>query len=149
MLTFTCDIAFEAIGADSDNPLENDVRNTSESEVLDRLHALQAAYCMILLQTWEGSEESKRRARRSRYTDIIGVLRSVCSDDLIHWDVNMYIDSQPSAATWKDFAVTEEMIRTTYAYSGYVGIGFHVFSCLLCVVENIIRRTADFVRHGG
>lgn len=42
----------------------------------DRLGLLQAAYCICLLQTWEGSRESKRRIRRHRYNSIIWV--SIC-----------------------------------------------------------------------
>ena len=39
----------------------------------DRLGLLQAAYCICLLQTWEGSKESKRRIRRHRYNSLIWV----------------------------------------------------------------------------
>ncbi len=34
---------------------------------------LQAGYCVCLLQTWEGSKESKRRVRRNRYNCLIWV----------------------------------------------------------------------------
>ncbi|GIZ43400.1 hypothetical protein CKM354_000662800 [Cercospora kikuchii] len=96
----------------TDDPLqtENSVQNSAKLQ--ERLDALRAAYCVILLQTWEGTEAAKRRARRSRYTDIIGVFRSVCNEDISHGDLSRYTQGPSRVQAWKEFALREELIRT-------------------------------------
>jgi hypothetical protein len=49
-----------------DNPVSQQFRKR-------HLEILQAAYCVVLYQTWEGSKESKRRIRRLRYSAIVSV----------------------------------------------------------------------------
>lgn len=101
----------------TDRPLPLQPESATDEAIQGRLDALRAGYCMILLQSWEGTGEAKRRARRSRYTEIIGVFRSICGSDLTHGDLNDYLDDPPSSAKWKSFAVIEELIRTsTYIF---------------------------------
>lgn len=96
----------------NDDPLQTQVYNEAGTFLHERLDALRTAYCVILLQTWEGSETAKRRTRRSRYTDIIGVFRSVCSEDITHGDLSAYTNTTFDVAAWKVFAKREELIRT-------------------------------------
>ncbi|KAF2218090.1 hypothetical protein CERZMDRAFT_30941 [Cercospora zeae-maydis SCOH1-5] len=96
----------------TDDPLQIEPSDQSSNALRERLDALRAAYCVILLQTWEGAEAAKRRARRSRYTDIIGVFRSVCNDDISHGDLSRYLQGPSRVEAWKEFAIKEELIRT-------------------------------------
>ncbi|KAK3050452.1 hypothetical protein LTR09_008363 [Extremus antarcticus] len=96
----------------SDDPLPYDPQDITNPGLRDRLHALQAAYCCILLQTLEGSAAAKRRARRSRYTDSLGAFRSVCSTAVTHGNLLSYLDHPDPDTVWRQFAMKEELIRT-------------------------------------
>lgn len=96
----------------NDDPLPCDPQDVTNPVLQDRLDAMRAAYCAILLQTWEGTEEAKRRARRSRYTDIIGAFRSVCSRSVTHGDLQSYFIYSNPEISWKQFSMREELIRT-------------------------------------
>lgn len=61
----------EAFSGAMCNNLKNN--NLREVRLKNRLGILQGAYCVCLLQTWEGSKESKRRIRRDRYNSLIWV----------------------------------------------------------------------------
>ena len=57
---------------------DQDISNTwKEPTDTDRrgahLQTLQAAYCVCLYQTWEGSKRSKRRVLRQRSNDLVYV----------------------------------------------------------------------------
>lgn len=96
----------------NDDPLPCDPQDVTNPVLQDRLDAMRAAYCVILLQTWEGTEEAKRRARRSRYTDIIGAFRSVCCRSVTHGDLQAYFIYSNPEISWKQFSMREELIRT-------------------------------------
>lgn len=64
-MIFSCDELFSEADP-GDNWLERPA-------VRRRFELLQAAYFVCLLQNWEGSEESKRRIRRHRYSTVIAV----------------------------------------------------------------------------
>ncbi|EME43900.1 hypothetical protein DOTSEDRAFT_71641 [Dothistroma septosporum NZE10] len=96
----------------SDDPLQIPVSALNVAPLRERLNALRTAYCVILLQTWEGTEAAKRRARRSRYADIIGVFRSVCNEDITHGDLSYYTELPADTDAWVAFALKEELIRT-------------------------------------
>ncbi|KAI5366188.1 hypothetical protein Slin15195_G077110 [Septoria linicola] len=93
----------------SDDPLQPHPGGEHSSTLRKRLDALRTAYCVVLLQTWEGNDTAKRRVGRSRYTDVIGVFRSVCDEDISHGNLSYYVASEEA---WKAFALTEELIRT-------------------------------------
>jgi hypothetical protein len=95
-----------------DETWPSDPRDVNNIDLQQRLHALQAAYCTILLQTWEGTPEAKRRARRSRYTDIIGAFRGVCTRSITHGSLNHYLEHADAEAAWRTFVIKEELIRT-------------------------------------
>lgn len=40
-----------------------------------RMHTLQAAYMVCLYQNWEGTDASKRRIRRYRFSTVVSVRR--------------------------------------------------------------------------
>lgn len=46
---------------------------------ISRIQALQAAYMVCLYQGWEGTEVSKRRIRRFRFSTVISVLNQPSS----------------------------------------------------------------------
>lgn len=57
----------------SDYRLPMSKEDRSDTDVRNQLEILLAAYCVCLYQTWEGTRISKRRTRRLRYHQIIGV----------------------------------------------------------------------------
>jgi hypothetical protein len=95
-----------------DDTLPFDPQDVTNPELQLCLDALKTAYLCIVLQTWEGTEEAKRRARRSRYTDIIGAYRSLCSKTITHGDIRSYIGQPDPQRSWKQFAVKEALIRS-------------------------------------
>ena len=112
---------FEAVEEwvfDDDNfcedPMEHD---TDDTKIRSKLDAIRAAYCVVLYQTWEGSEESKRRIRRTRYTHLINVSRSIGYSNACHDDLKRYVNEGPTLSNWKQFSLKEEIIRTlTYVF---------------------------------
>jgi hypothetical protein len=47
------------------------------------IEILQAAYCVCLYQTWEGSKRSKRRVLRQRFNDLVYVSRPWVVDPML------------------------------------------------------------------
>lgn len=83
-----------------------------EFEMETRLNALRAAYAIVLLMTWEGSCEQKKRARRTRFSQTIAVARSLCPSPVSHGCLRSYTDAGDRVQSWKKFILTEELIRT-------------------------------------
>ena len=73
-----------------------------------KLRALQAAYMVCLYQNWEGTNSSKRRIRRYRYSTVVAAARDTGISNARHPDYN-----QQSLCdfSFSSFAVTEELIR--------------------------------------
>ena len=112
---------FEAVEEwvfDDDNFCEDPIEHeTDDTKIRSRLDAVRAAYCVVLYQTWEGSEESKRRIRRTRYTHLINVSRSVGYSNACHGDLKRYVNEGPTLSNWRRFSLKEETIRTlTYVF---------------------------------
>ncbi|KAK5463787.1 hypothetical protein LTR55_011818 [Exophiala xenobiotica] len=84
-------------------------RETGEAKrPLGKLRALQAAYIVCLYQNWEGSNSSKRRIRRHRFSTIIAVARDIGIHNARHPDygrMDLYDFS------FANFVMTEELIR--------------------------------------
>jgi hypothetical protein len=57
----------------SGNTTCEDQDENTVASLSSRINILQAAYCVCLYQTWEGSKQSKRRVRRHRFNSIIWV----------------------------------------------------------------------------
>ncbi|CAG7557605.1 unnamed protein product [Fusarium equiseti] len=72
---------------------------------VSKIQALQAAYMVCLYQGWEGTETSKRRIRRFRFSTVISMARdfgimSARHPDCLH-----------ESFDWKGFAAREQLIR--------------------------------------
>lgn len=74
-----------------------------------KVQALQAAYMVCLFQNWEGSDQSKRRIRRHRYSTVIGVVRDISINKARHRD---YAQHGIHCFNWREFVLREELIRS-------------------------------------
>ncbi|SPJ90954.1 uncharacterized protein FTOL_13356 [Fusarium torulosum] len=74
-----------------------------------RLRALQAGLAICVYQIFEGSAIASRRARRSRFNDIVDVGRELGFQNGQHRDLQHVINN---TFCWKEFIVKEELIRT-------------------------------------
>ncbi|KAF4337984.1 C2H2 transcription factor [Fusarium beomiforme] len=83
----------------SPNPVKN----------IPKIQALQAAFIVCTYQGWEGTETSRRRTRRSRYSTVTSTVRDLGIIYARHRDYsNVLCDD----FDWKDFAAREQLIRT-------------------------------------
>ena len=73
-----------------------------------KLRALQAAYMVCLYQNWEGTNSSKRRIRRYRYSTVVAAARDTGISNARHPDYNQ---QSLFDFSFSSFAVTEELIR--------------------------------------
>ncbi|EXL66429.1 hypothetical protein FOPG_17390 [Fusarium oxysporum f. sp. conglutinans race 2 54008] len=74
-----------------------------------RLRALQAGLAICVYQTFEGSAVASRKARRSRFNDIVDMGRELGFQNGQHTDLqNVTHDT----FCWKEFILKEELIRT-------------------------------------
>jgi len=73
-----------------------------------KIQALQAAYMVCLFQNWEGSDQSKRRIRRHRYSTVISVARDISINKARHRD---YTQHSIHGFNWREFVLREELIR--------------------------------------
>ncbi|PMD39577.1 hypothetical protein L207DRAFT_566531 [Hyaloscypha variabilis F] len=74
-----------------------------------KIEALQAAYMVILYQNWEGTDASKRRMRRYRYSNVVSTARDFGISGAKH--VN-YSQQSKQEFSWGEFVAREELIRT-------------------------------------
>ncbi|KAH8907493.1 hypothetical protein BR93DRAFT_936892 [Coniochaeta sp. PMI_546] len=81
-------------------------------QVETRLDALRAAYAVVLFLSWEGAVEQKKRARRTRFSQVITVARSLQFSAAAHENLNTYTCAQDQLRGWKTFILREELIRT-------------------------------------
>ncbi|KAK3392723.1 hypothetical protein B0H63DRAFT_456453 [Podospora didyma] len=73
-----------------------------------RLQSLQAAYIVCLYQNWEGTDASKRRIRRHRFSTVVSVARDLKIETARHFD---YSKTPKHEFNWNEFIVREEFIR--------------------------------------
>ncbi|KAK4117941.1 hypothetical protein N657DRAFT_685618 [Parathielavia appendiculata] len=72
------------------------------------LEALQAALIVCLYQNWEGTDASKRRIRRHRFSTVVSTARDVGIDTARHLDYTM----QPKHEfNWGEYVMREGLIR--------------------------------------
>ncbi|KPI40268.1 uncharacterized protein AB675_7445 [Cyphellophora attinorum] len=76
----------------------------------ERVRALQAAYMVLLYQTWEGSDRSKRRVRRLRFSQVVAAIRDAAIPNAVH---PYYHGLKIHEFSFADFAIIEELIRVT------------------------------------
>ncbi|KEF62504.1 uncharacterized protein A1O9_00477 [Exophiala aquamarina CBS 119918] len=74
----------------------------------EKLRALQAAYMVLLYQTWEGTDSSKRRVRRMRFSMVIAAIRDVGIPNARHPN---YAGLSLEEFSFSQFAAMEELIR--------------------------------------
>jgi hypothetical protein len=97
---------------DRDPPAFTDITlpvNTPDNR--QKLQALQAAYHVCLYQNWEGSDASKRRIRRHRFSTVVSTARDIGIDTARHMDYS----AQPKHEfSWYEFVMREELIRCAF-----------------------------------
>ncbi|EEU37986.1 uncharacterized protein NECHADRAFT_48336 [Fusarium vanettenii 77-13-4] len=77
-----------------------------------RLDMVRAAYAIILIMTWEGSEKQMAVARRTRFSQVVGVARSLFFFPVTQKKVYGGPDPSNHFRRWMLFALREECIRT-------------------------------------
>ncbi|KAH6983190.1 hypothetical protein BKA56DRAFT_671904 [Ilyonectria sp. MPI-CAGE-AT-0026] len=111
----------------SEDPIPETDKGFDEVTVRLRLNAIRAAYCVVLLHSWEGGEDQKRRARRTRFTQVIAVARSLPLSIAIHGDLQRYTSIVDMHRNWRNFILKEELIRTvTYVF--LLDMGYVIFN---------------------
>lgn len=92
-----------------DDALPPTCRDTGEVKWRhEKLRSLQAAYMVLLYQTWEGTDSSKRRVRRMRFSMVIAAIRDVGIPNARHPN---YADLSLEEFSFRQFAAMEELIR--------------------------------------
>ncbi|KAL2754156.1 hypothetical protein ACRALDRAFT_1063086 [Sodiomyces alcalophilus JCM 7366] len=76
-----------------------------------KIQALQAAYMVCLYQNWEGTDASKQRIRRYRYSTVVSVARDIGISSATHPDRSKQTGYE---FHWKAFVAKEELIRTFF-----------------------------------
>ncbi|KAF2029814.1 hypothetical protein EK21DRAFT_17520, partial [Setomelanomma holmii] len=76
----------------------------------DHLDILQAAYCVCLYQTWEGSKCSRKRVLRQRFSSLVFLTRDIGMAQASLDSVNT-IDL--ASFDWEEYIVRESLIRLT------------------------------------
>ncbi|RDL41437.1 uncharacterized protein BP5553_01416 [Venustampulla echinocandica] len=74
-----------------------------------KIEALQAAYMVVLYQNWEGTDASKRRMRRYRYSNVVSAARDISIGSAKHANYNQQTKQE---FNWGEFVAREELIRT-------------------------------------
>ncbi|KAF5639477.1 C2H2 transcription factor [Fusarium tjaetaba] len=98
----------------TDDDFCNDPLNSQDTLLLNpiqnisKIQALQAAYMVCLYQGWEGTEASKRRIRRYRFSTVISMARDFGIMSARHPDYSTWLHD---GFDWKDFAAREQLIR--------------------------------------
>ncbi|KAH7087714.1 hypothetical protein FB567DRAFT_352456 [Paraphoma chrysanthemicola] len=74
-----------------------------------RLRVLQAGLAVCVYQTFEGSSIARRRARRTRFGEIVDMGRELGFQNSQHTDLHKVTQD---TFCWKEFILKEELIRT-------------------------------------
>ncbi|KAF9894535.1 hypothetical protein FE257_006420 [Aspergillus nanangensis] len=74
-----------------------------------KIQALQAAYMVCLYQNWEGTDTSKKRIRRHRFSTVVSIVRDIDITTARHINYSL---QQKDEFDWKGFVAREELIRT-------------------------------------
>ncbi|KAI0173816.1 hypothetical protein BJ166DRAFT_510337 [Pestalotiopsis sp. NC0098] len=110
-----------------------------KSQLIDietQLDALRAAYGVVLILNWEGSQEDKNRARRIRFSQVIAAARSIGFSGARHGQLSNYLRPSESLASWRLFIAREELIRTL--------IYVFMLDCAFIMFNNCAPRMAIF-----
>ncbi|KAI9929443.1 hypothetical protein MW887_000914 [Aspergillus wentii] len=87
------------------------------------LRALQASYFVCVYQNWEGSNKSRERIRRLRYSMVVTVARNLELSSATHGRLDL------ANFDWHEFVRDEELIRTLL-YVFLIDTAFTIFNNL-------------------
>ncbi|KAH7074301.1 hypothetical protein FB567DRAFT_193221 [Paraphoma chrysanthemicola] len=90
------------------------------------IDVLQAAYCVCLYQTWEGSKQSRKRVLRQRFSSLVFLTRDI---GLAQASLKTVDTSNLESFDWEEYITRESLIR------------------LACYVFAIDSAFAQFYRH--
>ncbi|KAK4465148.1 hypothetical protein QBC42DRAFT_303669 [Cladorrhinum samala] len=91
-----------------------------------KLQALQAACVVCLYQNWEGTDASKRRIRRHRFSTVVSVARDLGIDTACHPDYTRQLKHE---FDWMGYVMREELIRT-FLWIFLIDTAFVIFNNL-------------------
>ncbi|CAK7226337.1 hypothetical protein SBRCBS47491_006196 [Sporothrix bragantina] len=77
-----------------------------------KIQALQASYLVCLYQNWEGTDESKQRIRRYRFSTVVSVARDIGIGSARHVDYGACTPFPFLDFHWNAFVAREQLIRT-------------------------------------
>ncbi|KAL2167284.1 hypothetical protein VTG60DRAFT_1443 [Thermothelomyces hinnuleus] len=97
----------------TDDDFCKDIEPPATSEIIlpenrRKLQALQAAYLVCLYQNWEGTDASKRRIRRHRFSTVVSTARDLGIDNARHLN---YAVLPKHEFSWSEYVAREELIR--------------------------------------
>ncbi|KAH7093536.1 zinc finger, C2H2 type domain-containing protein [Paraphoma chrysanthemicola] len=82
---------------------------TSQEVQKAKIQAVQAAYMVCLYQNWDGSDASRRRIRRYRFSTLVSVVRDLNLDRI---QDTTYDEVPDHDFNWAEFIAREELTRT-------------------------------------
>ncbi|KAL2221529.1 hypothetical protein M432DRAFT_540105 [Thermoascus aurantiacus ATCC 26904] len=110
----------------SEERLQEAVTGSSQRRNYSRyesLQALQAAYLVCIYQNWEGSDRSRQRIRRVRYSMVVAAARDLDLGSATHSKLDL------TNFNWREFVRDEELIRTLL-YVFLLDTAFAIFNNL-------------------
>ncbi|KAK3986037.1 hypothetical protein QBC44DRAFT_144418 [Cladorrhinum sp. PSN332] len=119
----------EMIFTDDDFCRDIDPETASQTSILEsrpKLQALQAAVVVCLYQNWEGTDASKRRIRRHRFSTVVSVARDMGIETARHVDYSRQFKHE---FNWIEYVVREELIRT-FLWIFLIDTAFVIFNNL-------------------
>ncbi|KIW99738.1 uncharacterized protein Z518_11151 [Rhinocladiella mackenziei CBS 650.93] len=123
---------------DAPNPV---CRDTGEVQWRrEKLRALQASYIVCLYQNWEGTNSSKRRIRRHRFSMVIAAARDIGIHNARH---PIYGQMDFCDFSFSNFATIEELIRV-FTWIFLLDTAFVIFNNLppRMVIREMTMNTA-------
>ena len=124
-----------------DDSLSSNSRDTGKASWRkEKLRALQGAYMVCLYQNWEGTNASKRRIRRHRYSTVVAAARDIGICNARHPD---YRQQNLCDFSFCEFAVKEELIRV-FLWISLLDTAFVIFNNLppRMVIREMTMSTA-------
>ncbi|CVL00372.1 related to C2H2 transcription factor [Fusarium proliferatum] len=110
----------------NDRRSANNTTSFTYNSSLSEIQTLQAAYLVCMYQNWEGTNASKRRIRRYRYSTLVSMARDIGISTARHCD---YRHVTPHDFVWAEFVAREQLIRT-FLWIFLLDHGFVIFNSL-------------------
>ncbi|KIH93307.1 hypothetical protein SPBR_04090 [Sporothrix brasiliensis 5110] len=107
------------------------------------IQALQASYIVCLYQNWEGTDESKQRIRRYRFSTVVSVARDIGIGAARHVDYGGTAPTETHDFHWKAFVAREQLIRT-FLWIYLLDQAFAIFNNLppRVMIKEMVMHTA-------